>query len=118
MGVVRDTIEYRQKNGVIRNDFMQLLMELKQEGSVTYEQVAAQCFVFFLGGFETSSSTMSWALYELSKNEEMQERARREVVEVLERHGGQLTYDSVQEMKYLGQIIDGTYKNLKIIGKD
>lgn len=88
-------------------------MELREQGAVTFEQIAAQCFIFLVGGFDTSSSTMSWALYELSANKEIQEKARREVVQVLERHGGKLDYESVQEMKYLGLIIDGEFLGTK-----
>lgn len=107
MNVVRETIEYREKHNITRNDFLQLMMAMKNDGALTFEQIAAQCFVFFLGGLDTSSSTMSWALYELSVCEELQEKARKEVVEVLKRHEGRLDYDSVQEMKFLGQIVDG-----------
>lgn len=107
MNVVRETIEYREKNKISRNDFLQLLLQMKKEGVLTFEQIAAQCFVFFLGGFETTSSTMSWTLYELAMNEEIQKKARKEVVEVMEKYGGKLNYESVQELKYLRQIIDG-----------
>lgn len=83
-------------------------MEIRnQEDGLTFEQIAAQCFVFFLGGFETSSTTMSWTLYQLSVNEEIQEKARKEVLAVLDRHGGKITYEGLHEMKYLEQIING-----------
>jgi len=34
MGVVNDTITYREKKNVVRNDFMQLLIQLKNKGKV------------------------------------------------------------------------------------
>jgi len=65
--VVRDVIEYREKNNVVRMDFMNLLLQLKNDGkladgsdtkeaveTLTVEEIAAQVFVFFLAGFETS----------------------------------------------------------------
>lgn len=51
--VVRDTINYREQNDVVRNDFMNLLIELKNskaDNALTLNQVAAQCFIFFLAG--------------------------------------------------------------------
>jgi cytochrome P450 family 6 len=53
MNVVRETVEYREKNKIVRNDFMNLLIQLKNSKSddaITFNQVAAQCFVFFLAG--------------------------------------------------------------------
>lgn len=34
MGVVKDTVEYREKNNVSRKDFMQLLLQLKNKGKI------------------------------------------------------------------------------------
>lgn len=34
VGAVNDTIQYREKNNVQRNDFMQLLIELKNKGKI------------------------------------------------------------------------------------
>ncbi|KFB39403.1 hypothetical protein ZHAS_00006840 [Anopheles sinensis] len=113
--VVRETIEYREKNNIQRNDFMNLLMQLKNGGqldesgeavgTLSLNEVVAQAFVFFLGGFETSSTTMSYCLYELSLNEEIQQRARECVQDAVRKHGG-LTYDALMDMPYIDQCIN------------
>jgi cytochrome P450 family 6 len=57
MKIVKDVVEYREKNGVKRNDFMDLLLQLKNEGvhdeRMTIEEIAAQVFVFFLAVSKT-----------------------------------------------------------------
>lgn len=60
MNVVKETVEYREKNNITRNDFMHLLIQLKNKGvlegestivgKVTIEEIAAQAFIFFLAG--------------------------------------------------------------------
>lgn len=59
-------------------------------------------------GFETSSSTMSFCLYELAKNMEIQRKVQEEIDEVTARHNGEITYNSIMEMKYLEMCIEGT----------
>lgn len=34
MNVVKETVEYREKNNVRRNDFLQLLIDLKNKGKI------------------------------------------------------------------------------------
>jgi cytochrome P450 family 6 len=71
------------------------------------EVIAAQVFVFFFACFETSSTTMTFCLYELTLNPDIQERFRNEIDTVLERHGGNISYESVFEMEYLEKVVDG-----------
>lgn len=44
---------------------------------------------------------MSFLMYELAKNPDIQEKAYQEINEVLKKHDGKLTYDSVGDMKYV-----------------
>jgi cytochrome P450 family 6 len=52
---------------------------------------------------------MTFCLHELSLNQDIQEKARQSVIEVLARHDGQITYDALTEMTYLEQCINGDY---------
>lgn len=111
VNIVRQTVELRERENIRRNDFMDLLIDLrKSEHSqgLSLEQLAAQVFVFFIAGFETSSTNMSYTLFELAKNEDIQNKLRAEIQSVLEKHG-KLTYDALMEMKYLDQVINGKF---------
>ncbi|XP_017124861.1 probable cytochrome P450 6a19 [Drosophila elegans] len=123
MNIVRDTIDYRVKNKVTRNDFMDLLIDMKlkydngdKQDGLTFNEVAAQVYSFFLAGFETSSTTMGFALYELASNQDVQDKLRLEVDTVLARHDGQLNYDSLRELTYLEKVTDETLRKYPVVG--
>ncbi|KAK9696324.1 Cytochrome P450 [Popillia japonica] len=107
MDVIQNIIDFREKNDVKRNDFVQLLLNIKNGAtpngaSFTFDEIAAQAFVFFLGGFETSSSTMTFAFYEMAKNQEIQDKVREEIRRVVAKYDGKITYDGIIEMTYMG----------------
>lgn len=123
MKVIRETVDYREQNNVNRNDFMNILIQIKNSGrikaddeavdhevgKITFNELAAQAFVFFFAGFETSSSAMTFFLFQMAQNPDIQERVRREVENVLEKYDGKITYEAVHEMTYLEQAINGNY---------
>ncbi|KAH0547200.1 cytochrome P450 6j1-like [Cotesia glomerata] len=115
VGITRDTIEYRKKNGISRHDFVDLLAMMKdswnnEEFELTDELLAAQLFVFFIAGFETSSSTMSNCIFELAMNHEVQDKLREEIKEEMERNNGVITYEGIKNMKYLDKVFNETLR--------
>ncbi|KAL5235630.1 hypothetical protein ACI65C_003040, partial [Semiaphis heraclei] len=115
MGIVKQTIDFRNTSPVRRNDFIQLLLEIKsqnrhQENEVnsielTEELIAAQVFVFFLAGFETSSTTLSFCLHEMAVNQDIQKRVYDEINETANRHGLPFSYEAISSMNYLEQCL-------------
>jgi cytochrome P450 family 6 len=52
-GITRSTIEHRDKNNVERNDFMNLLIKMKNSAgndSLSFEEIAAQSLIFYVAG--------------------------------------------------------------------
>lgn len=127
MNTIRQTVDYREKNKIERNDFLNLLIKLKNnekidedekeesefkekkitEPGITFNEMVAQAFVFFAAGFETSSSTMAFCLYELCLNSQIQDTLRKEILEVLQKYNGKFTYEAIKEMRYLDKVVKG-----------
>lgn len=70
-------------------------------------EITAQVFLFFIAGFETSSTAASYAIYELAKNKRVQDKLKEEIDRVTEKYNGKITYESILEMEYLTQVIEG-----------
>ena len=134
IGLVKDTMEYREQNNVFRKDFMQLLMELRKTGTVssddafesganekikndqnatslTIEQCAAQVALFYLAGFDTTASAIAYTLFELSRKPELQKRLQDEIDDVLAKYDNAITYESINDMPFLEMCIKGKFEN-------
>ena len=118
MGIVKATVKYREENQIKRSDFMNLLLELKnnkimkdesgnENTNLSLDEVAAQAFIFLVAGSDTSSVTMTFALYELALNSNIQDKVREEVNRVLSQHNQELSYECMSELKYLDQVLQG-----------
>lgn len=60
LNTIRKTVDYRQEKNIQRNDVMNLLMNLLdngkgEEGKISFNELAANCFVFFFAGKLTYS---------------------------------------------------------------
>lgn len=125
--LVKETVAYREENNIKRNDFLHLLLLLKNTGSseeqtnesfkagktsdgvLTIKEVIAQCFLFFFAGYDTTSTVLTAALYELARNPEIQEKLREEIHRVLSENDGELSYENVLKMNYLDAVFNGKF---------
>lgn len=138
--LVTMTIEERERLNIEKRDLMQFLIQLrngvkidendwkiksaadgKSLKTMTYEEIAAQVFIFYIAGTESSTATISYTIYELSQNEELMQRAVRDVEDTLEENGGEFTYDAVNNMKFIDLCVKETlrkYPALPILNRE
>ncbi|CAB0018418.1 unnamed protein product [Nesidiocoris tenuis] len=137
MDLVAQSFNHRLTTGYTRNDFIQLLLQLREKGSVEFEDLdeedereknslthheqdknvielndnilGAQLFVFLVAGYETTASTIYHLFYLFSKYPKCQDKAREEVKKALAKHGD-YTYQMVSELPYLSNCIDETLR--------
>ncbi|KYB28576.1 putative cytochrome P450 6a23-like Protein [Tribolium castaneum] len=114
MNVFKTTINERRKKTIVRNDLIDMLHNLKENSSssdFTFDDVkmAAQALSFFSAGNDTTSITITFALYELALNTDIQNRLREEIRKRYEAHGD-FTYEAIQEMKYLEMVLCETLR--------
>lgn len=126
--IVKKNIEYREKHNIIRQDFINCLIQLRNTGkvsdgdelwemesvaedlkSMSIEYCAAQVFLFYGAGFDTSASAVAYALYELSRDRDLMKRLQNEIDKTLKRHNGILTYECMQDMPLLELCVQGEF---------
>lgn len=102
------TLDHRMKNPVERKDFVSLLLGLKNH--LTNDELAAEAFLFYNAGFETSSTLTQFTLYELALNSDIQEKVRNEIKSGLEQNDGKLTYELLLSFNYLNMVVQETLR--------
>uniref|UniRef100_A0AAT9UTS1 Cytochrome P450 6DD3 n=1 Tax=Maconellicoccus hirsutus TaxID=177089 RepID=A0AAT9UTS1_MACHI len=118
LNMVTETLKHRQKHNIRREDFLNMLTDLREskdemnpesdqdfEVEFTDNLIAAQAFVFFLAGFETSSTTLSFCLHELAINKEIQNDVFEEIKRTVEKYGPTLSYESLKDLILLEQCL-------------
>ncbi|KAJ2939817.1 hypothetical protein O0L34_g18011 [Tuta absoluta] len=132
--IVVSTMQEREKYNTIRPDMIHILMEAKK-GKVSHEEktedddagfatvkesavgkkkvtrawteddLTAQAVLFFIAGFETVASSMTFLLYELAVNPDVQEKLVQEIRETEEKYGEKFDFNAVQEMAYMDMAV-------------
>ncbi|XP_061720503.1 cytochrome P450 6B5-like [Cydia pomonella] len=129
--LVKDVTAQRNGKPTNRNDFMDLILKMKEERHITGpkrknddvqtgldltdEVIAAQAFSFYAGGYETSAATMGFFLYQLALNPQIQDKVVVEIKEVLKKHNGEITLQAVLDLSYMGQVFDETLRMFPIV---
>lgn len=56
-----------------------------------------------------------FALYELALNQNIQHRLRKEISGVIAAHSGEITYDGINDMKYLDMVFNETLRMFPVV---
>ncbi|XP_025986433.1 cytochrome P450 9e2 [Solenopsis invicta] len=107
--IIRSTIATRDAKNITRPDMLQLMMNTrgKEDGKeLDIDDMTAQAFVFFLGGFETTSTVMCFAAHEIAANPEVQTKLQQEIDRVLEDSNGEVSYEAINRLEYLDAVIN------------
>ncbi|XP_072392634.1 probable cytochrome P450 6a14 [Diabrotica undecimpunctata] len=130
MDLVTGVTDYREKNNIQKKDFMDVLLQLKNKGNITDDgdstpvtqngdqdelflsvpEVVAQCFAFFIAGFETSSTTIEFALFELATHPDIQAKVIQEVKSMLEKNDNEINFEGLKSLTYTEQVINETLR--------
>ncbi|XP_030243644.1 probable cytochrome P450 6t1 [Drosophila navojoa] len=105
-------MEQRAASGEQRHDLIDIFLQLQRNQppeSVVHRRdfYVAQAAFLLLAGFDTSSSTITFALYELARQPAIQQRLRQELAAaLLGGVSGELDYDTLSGLPYLRQVVD------------
>jgi len=83
-----DCIEQRLSQGVDSQkdtNLLNILLEAEQEGVISREELKAQLLVFVFAGYDTTAHTLSFMLYEVATNAELQDELFQEAQAALPR---------------------------------
>ncbi|XP_077559276.1 cytochrome P450 3A14-like isoform X3 [Haemaphysalis longicornis] len=75
--------------------------------ALTTEEVVTTASILFAAGFETTATALSYVVYVLAAQPEVQERLRQEIADAAAVNEGALDYETImKQTKYLEQVVD------------
>lgn len=128
--MIIDTMAVRKEKKIFRPDMINILMRVRQgelnesdeeshaddesngpkasaKRTWSDDEIAAQAFLFFVAGFETTSTMLTFAAYELALSPMVQQKLYEEIAETNRLcEGKRVEYETLQKMKYLDQVVN------------
>ncbi|KAI8093084.1 cytochrome P-450 cyp509A1 [Halteromyces radiatus] len=129
-GMVSNVVQEKRPEGIendsdddhkndVEKDLLTLMIEseLRGEGAVlSNQELVNNLCIFFAAGLDTTANALSFALFYLAKNPDIQEKARQEVIRVLCPDGKEPTEDvlptaqQTKELQYILQVVKETLR--------
>ena len=90
-------------------DMLELMLNAKDSDThskkLTEGEIVAQCIVFLLAGYETTSNTLGLTCYHLASFPEVQDKLQKEIDKVWTEEEQMPSYDTVRDLPYLDMVI-------------
>ncbi|KAK5644030.1 hypothetical protein RI129_007875 [Pyrocoelia pectoralis] len=133
--VIEQNLQERRNNQIVRHDMIHMLMkaqkgEIQQDNEqtldtgfptvqehntlnttrkskiiITDEDITAHATGFFFAGFETTSTLLSYLMYELAVNPDIQNKLYLEIQQIKKNSNERITYEELINMKYLDNVV-------------
>lgn len=109
-GLVYALRDERLKQPLQQEDLFQMLLNSVNKYDIDDVELVGYALTMFVEGYETSSSVLGFAIYEMARNPDIQERLYEEISDVLAKYNGICTFEALQEMEYLDNVIHETMR--------
>ncbi|XP_074591600.1 cytochrome P450 71A1-like [Curcuma longa] len=91
-------------------DLLDVLLRLRKDGQLTEENLKGVLMNIFIGGTDTSSAVVEWAMAELIRLPELMKRAQEEVRSCVGRSKGKVEECDLHQLHYLKRIVKETMR--------
>ncbi|KAB0797625.1 hypothetical protein PPYR_08618 [Photinus pyralis] len=115
-----DTLNERERTKIVRHDLIDAMIGFKNSPNLTEsfqfegDRILSIAVQVFTAGFETIGSTVSFALYELSIQRDIQEKLRSEINSTFLQYGS-FDYLVIKHMRYLHMVVQETLRKYPIL---
>ncbi|KRT80206.1 cytochrome P450 [Oryctes borbonicus] len=110
MGIVKERYAGNSK----RKDLVDLMIKFKNDYNLKEYEIVGQAMQFFLAGYETTSSTITFAICEMSLNKEVQSKLRKEIDASIE-NNEEFSYYTLKNMSYLHKVVCETLRKYPVV---
>ncbi|CAG2104891.1 unnamed protein product, partial [Medioppia subpectinata] len=76
---------------------------------LTENEILAQALIFFLAGYETTATTLTFCTYELALNPHIQQRLYKEIVASVD-SDGEISYEELAKLPFLDSVLSETLR--------
>ena len=108
----------RRSGSKVRHDFIQHMVDHEETNAahssfaktLTNGEILSQSILFMMVGTDTTAVTLSWVTHNLALYPECQDKLIDEIDSVLEKFDSKVTYEAMQEMHYMNDVIAETQR--------
>lgn len=109
----KKAVDLRKRSKTQRKDALNDYLEVHEKDgkNFNFQAFVCQVFVTVSATFETSSSIMSYLLYEIAKNPNYQNQLKIEIKDLYEKNYGNVTFDMINDLDFLHRMLIGKLFN-------
>ncbi|CAJ0827822.1 7136_t:CDS:2 [Entrophospora sp. SA101] len=113
--LVQDKLDELKKGELDSNDMISGLLKANYgqtdtNEQMSFEEIRNQIMTFLIAGHETTGVMMSWILYYLSKDQEIQDKLREEIVKEFPDKDFEPNFEQINSMEYLNAVCKETLR--------